>query len=188
MLCFGFVQMAMAQKDSLALNEHDKYIYYRIVNLNKDDADMLMTRALDFFDMPGNRANFKITTKNANAHMIDGTGFFTVSAVTSLAKHDDGKITFKLRVEIKGQKYRYWLTDFVFTPYYKDRYNNLVPQPGIEIPMENIAKKVDNKDAAHYQDECGAFAVKFSTRLKKQMENAPVKTDNSKKVIVIDKW
>ncbi|WP_448700041.1 DUF4468 domain-containing protein [Mucilaginibacter sp. AW1-3] len=188
LLCIGFAKPAMAQKDSLATNEHGKYIYYHVVNLNKDNADILLVRALDFFDMPGNKANFKVTDKDANTHTIDGTGFFTVSSSLSLAKHDDGKITFKLHIEIKEQKYRYWLTDFVFIPYYKDRYNNLVPQPGVEIPMENITKKINNKDAGHYLDECGTFSIKFGARLKKQMESAPVKTSNGKKVIVTEKW
>lgn len=190
MLCLLMGKLAMAQKDSLAFDEHGKYIYYRIVNMNKDNANIFMVRALDFFDEPGNRGNFKITQKDANTHTIDGLGFFMVSGVTSLAKHDDGKITFKLHIEIKDQKYRYWLTGFVFTPFYKDRYNNLVPQPGIEIPIENIASKIDGKDAAHYLNECAAFSIKFGARLKKQMESSPVRTttSDSKKVITTEKW
>jgi hypothetical protein len=190
MLCLLLCKLAMAQKDSLAFDEHGKYIYYRVVNDKKNDANVLLVRALDFFDMPGNRHNFKITAKDANTHNIDVTGFFIVSKASTLAKHDDGKITFNIRVEIKDQKYRYWLNGFVFTPYMRDRYNNMVPQPGIEIPMEVIAKKEDKKDADHYLNECGAFARKLSSRLKQYMLTGPVvsKQDTTKKVIRIENW
>ena len=188
MLCFGLMNVALAQKDSLANDEHGKYIYYHVVNVGKDNADVLMARAIVFFDMPANKASFKLTSKDANTKTIDGTGFFMVASTTSLTKHDDGKINFKLRIEIKDGKYRYWLTDFVFIPYYKDRYNNLVPKPGTEIPAEELNKKIDNKGAAHYLDECAAFGIKFGTRFKQQMENAPVKTSNGKKVVVTEKW
>ena len=188
MLFLGLVNVALAQKDSLATDEHGKYIYYHVVNLGKDNANVLLVRAADFFDMPANKANFKITDRDANAKTIDGMGFFTVASTTLLTKHDDGKINFKLRIEVKEGKYRYWLTDFVFIPYYKDRYNNLVPKPGVEIPAEELSKKIDNKDTARYLDECAAFGVKFGTRFKQQMENAPVKTSNGKKVIITEKW
>lgn len=187
MFCLGLVKLASAQKDSLASDEHGKYIYYHVVNV-KDNADVLLVRALDYFDMPANKANFKIISKDANAKTMDGTGFFMVASTLSLTKHDEGKIKFKLRIEVKDGKYRYWLTDFAFIPYYKDRYNNLVPKPGIEIPAEELSKKIDSKDAAHYLDECAAFGIKFGTRFKKQMQDAPVKTTTGKKVIVTEKW
>ncbi len=189
MLFFGLAQMAMAQKDSLAFDEHGKYIYYRVVNQVKDDENVLLVRGLDFFDMPANKDAFKVINKDANTHMFDVSGHFLVSKPSSLAKHDDGKITFKIHVEVKGQKYRYWLTDFVFTPYYKDRYNNMVPQPGVEIPMEDISKKIETREAAHYLDECAAFGKKLGTKLKQYMDAEPsVKKDDGKKVIDTKKW
>ncbi|OCX51518.1 hypothetical protein BEL04_15955 [Mucilaginibacter sp. PPCGB 2223] len=187
-LCLGFARMAVAQKDSLATDEHGKYIYYHVNAGGHSGANVLLVRALDFFDMPANSANFKITDKDANAKTVDVTGFFAVQSTTSLTKHDDGKITFKLRIEVKDGRYRYWLSNFVFIPYYKDRYNNLVPKPGVEIPAEELNKKIDGKDAAHYLDECAAFGIKFGARFKKQLESEPVKTTNGKKVIVTDKW
>jgi len=189
MLCFGFAKMAMAQKDSLALDEHSKYIYYRVINQGKDDANVLLVRGLDFFSEPYNRDAFKITAKDANTHTFEVKSFFTVSKSSSLAKHDDGKITYTLTVETRDKKYRYWLGNFVFTPYYKDRYNNMVPQPGVEIPMEAISKKIEAREAAHYLDECAAFGKKLGAKLKQYMDAEPVvKKADGKKVIDTKKW
>ncbi len=179
----------LAQKDSLAFDEHGKYIYYRTV-ASKAEANVLLARGLDFFNLPYNRDVFKITAKDADAHTFEAKGFFMVSRAQMMAKHDDGKISFTVKVEVKDQKYRYWLTDFVFTPYVRDRYNNMVPQPGMDVPMEQIAKKAETKDADHYLDECAAFGRKFSSRFKPYMENGPVtvKKSDGKKVIDTQKW
>jgi hypothetical protein len=189
MLFFGLTQMAMAQKDSLAFDEHGKYIYYRVVNQGKDDAAVLYQRALDFTQKAYDASTLKPSLLDEKNTTIDGGGYFVVSKPSQLARHDNGRILYKLHIEIKGQKYRYWLTGFVFIPYIKDRYNNMVPQPGVEIPMEDISKKVEARDAAHYLDECAAFGKKLGAKLKQYMDAEPtVKTDNGKKVIDTKKW
>jgi len=181
--------MAMAQKDSLAFDEHGKYIYYRVVNQGKDDAAVLYQRALDFAKKAYDANTLKPSVSDEKNTTIDGGGYFVVSKPSSLAKHDDGRITYKLRIEVKGQKYRYWLSNFVFTPYYKDRYNNMVPQPGVEIPVESISKKIEAREAAHYLDECAAFGKKLGVKLKQYMDAEPVaKKDDGKKVIDTKKW
>jgi len=189
--CIALFETASAQKDSLAFDEHGKYIYYKVV-ANKGDANVLMVRGLDFFSMPYNRDEFKITAKDANTHTFEVKGFFVVSKASSLAKHDDGKIAYTFNVETKDQKYRYWVTGFVFTPYYKDRYDNIVPQPGVDIPMEEITKKVETRDANHYLDECAKFAKQVGGKLQQYMITASVpkakKDTVGKKVIDTKKW
>lgn len=186
MLCFGIAKMAMAQKDSLAFDEQGKYIYYRVLVANTNEAETLNLRVAAFFK---SASLLKLLGFNEAKQTFDGEGYFVVSKPSSLGKHDDGKITYKLRIEIKGEKYRYWLSNFVFTPYYKDRYNNMVPQPGVEIPIENISKKIETRDAAHYLDECAAFGKKLGTKLKQYMDAQPVaKKDDGKKVIDTKKW
>lgn len=189
LLCLGFAPMAMAQKDSLAFDEHGKYIYYRVVNQGKDDAAALYQRALVFTKKAYNTNTLKPGLADEKSTTIDGSGYFAVSKPSQLAKHDDGRILYKLHIEIKDQKYRYWLTNFVFIPYIKDRYNNMVPQPGVEIPMESIGKKTDTREANHYLDECAAFAKKLGAKLKQYMDAQPVvKKDDAKKVIDTKKW
>ena len=90
-------------------------------------------------------------------------------------------------MEFKDQKYRYWLTGFVFTPYQRDRYGNYVPQQGIDIPLENALSKFTKKDVDGYLDETGTFCKQFGDRLKLFIINAPKKEEITKKVVT-DKW
>jgi hypothetical protein len=189
--CIALFKTASAQKDSLAFDEHGKYIYYKVI-ANKGDANVLLVRGLDFFDMPSKYLNFKVTAKDANTHTFEVKGFFVVSKASSLAKHDDGKIAYTFKVETRDQKYRYWVTGFVFTPYYRDRYNNYVPQTGVDIPMEEITEKVETRDANHYLDECAKFAKQLGNKLAQYIATAAVpkvkKDTVGKKVIDTKKW
>ncbi len=110
---------------------------------------------------------------------------------TSLVKHENGEMTYTLTIESKEDKYRYWLTDFVFTPYEKNRYGIFVPVSGIEIPIENASSKLTQKEVDGYFDQTGAFCKQLGEKLKKYMaEDHLVKKPNQQPVkkIVTDKW
>ena len=111
---------------------------------------------------------------------------------TSLIKHESGEMAYTFTIECKEGKYRYWLTDFVFTPYEKNRYGVFVPQSGIEIPIENASSKLPQKDVDGYFEQTGVFCKQLGDKLKnymteghqvyKKTEQQPVKK------IVTDKW
>jgi hypothetical protein len=104
-----------------------------------------------------------------------------------MAKHENGEVVYQLNIEFKDQKYRFWLTGFVYTPYERDRYGNFVPKQGIEIPLEGAAAKLEKKELEACLNETGAFCKQFDDRLKAYLLNAPKKEENAKKVVT-DKW
>lgn len=189
-LCVCLGKIAIAQKDSLAFDDRGKYIYYKVVNVANNNADALFGKALVFFKSAFDKNTLKLTSQDGKAASLTGEGYFLVSKKLSMAKHDDGKITCKVTIEIKDSKYRYWLTDFVFTPYQRDRYNNMVPQLGLDVDMEKANKQYDKADVEHYLDECGAFSKRVGKKLEQFMVEAPkAKKDTvAKKVISINKW
>lgn len=180
----------MAQKDSLAFDDQGKYTYYKLVNAGNNTADVLYARALVFLKSAYSKNTLKLAGQNVKDKHLGGEGILLVSKKSSLAKHDDGRINCKLNIDVKEGKYRYWFTDFVFTPYTRDRNNNFVPVPSQEIDMEKAATKFDNKDVDHYLDECGKFAKQVGAELQKYMVAAPIAKKDTvvKKVIHIDKW
>jgi len=183
-------QTAIAQKDSLALNDNGKYIYYKVVTMDKYNTDTLYQRSLRFFETMSKSNSFKITARDVNSTSISGAGFFTISK-PSMAKHDDGQIAYAVKLEIKGSKYRYWLTDFVYTPYFKDRYNNYVPDKGIEAPLEKPSKYITETELHKYLDQSGLFSRQLGEKLKKAIATEArllkVKLDTTRRVH-IDKW
>ena len=192
-ICFVVVaKLALAQKDSLAFDDHGKYIYYKVVNAAAGtNANVLYGRCLAWFNATADKKTLKLTKPDAGNTACAGGGVFTVSKKGSLGKHEDGGVTYKLFVEIKDGKYRYWFTDFVYTPYQRDRYNNYVPVAGLEIPIEKADTKEDKKDVEHYLDECAAFAIRTGKKLEQYMAQQPqaAKKDTvAKKVIRINQW
>src|ERR1700744_2391680 len=135
---------ALAQQSLLSFDEHNKYIYYQVESLPGIPADTLTQKGLKFL-----KTHYpKASAKQDNSGKIAATGKFVVYGGLSVLRHENGEIAFQLNMEFKEGKYRFWLTNFVFTPYQRDRYGNFAPQTGVDIPLEQISDKLDKKDAA----------------------------------------
>jgi len=179
-----FTLKGFGQQNLLSFDEHNKYIYYQVDQIPGVSADTLLQRGLKFL-----KANPKLTFKPDKPDKVTGTGKFLVYGGVSVLRHEQGEIDYQLNVEFKDQKYRFWLTDFVFTPYQRDRYGNFVPQSGVDIPAEQLADKIDKKEAGSYLDEAGLFCKEFGDHLKIALIRAPApkKVENTRKVVT-DNW
>ena len=186
LMCVLFARSASAQKDLLAFNEQNKYMYYQVVEQSGTIVDTLKDRALYFLK----KAYPKNTiSKGETSGNYTGTGKFLIVSGLAVAKHIDGEISYTYYIECKDQKYRYWLTDFVFTPYKVDRYGNSVPQVGIDVPMESGASKLDKKQFENYLDQIGTYGKLFGTTLKQYMlKPAALPKEEKKKVISTKDW
>jgi len=187
LLCLFAVKSARAQKDLLSFDEHNKYIYYQVVEQPGLITDTFQNRALYFLKInyPKNKID-----KSESPAVITGTGKLLMLSGLSVAKHIDGEINYTFNIEYKDQKYRYWLTNFIFTPYKIDRYGNSVPEPGVDIPLEDGASKLEKAQAGSYLDQTGKYSKTFGEKLKEYMlmiSAAPVKVDK-KKVISTKDW
>ena len=189
LICLVLIQTAHAQKSLLALDEHNKYIYYQVVDQPGATADSLDRKALSFIK----EFFLKGSLKRTGDTTLTLKDKFTVYSVLAFAKHESGEIKFILTVECKNSKYRYWLTDFVFTPYEKNRYGVFTPVNGIEIPIEKSSSHVDNKELEGYLDQTGTFCKQLGDQLKSYMlldhpVNKKVEQQPVIKKVVTDKW
>jgi hypothetical protein len=188
-ICILLIQTAYGQKNLLARDEHDKYIYYQVVNQPGASADSLDKKALGFVRETFPKSSLKTM---ADTSIILKDKFVTYS-VLAFAKHESGEIKFTLTIECKNAKYRYWLTDFVFIPYEKNRYGVFVPSTSIEIPIEKPSSHVDKREAEGYLDQTGAFCKQLGDQLKSYMlvdhpTNKKKDQQPAVKKIVTDKW
>jgi len=189
--CFiALSKTVIAQKDSLAFDDRGKYLYYKVVSMDKYSADVLYNKSLNFFDALSKDKSFKVSAQNAKDAVISGIGIIIVYK-PSLTKHADGQVAYTLKMEAKNGKYRYWLTDFVYTPYFRDRYNNYIPDKGIAVAMEKPSKVLGEKELNKFLDDAALYARQLGGKLKNYIstENATiVKKDTViKKVIHINK-
>lgn len=188
-MIFGvlLINAASAQKSLLAQDEQNKYIYYQVVDQPNATKDSLADKAKAYLkaafkkDKPAQTGDSLITIKDK---------FLTYSAFT-FAKHESGEIDFVLNIECKDSKYRYWLTDFIFRPYQKDRYGMFVPINGIYIPLEKASSKLDKKELEGYLDQTGAYCKQIGDGLKAfmiQNHQSSPKNTSPVKTIVTKKW
>jgi hypothetical protein len=181
------VNAAMAQKELLSFNEQNKYIYYQVVEQPGLSADTLQARALYFLKSayPLNKIKKGETSGN-----FTGSGKFLIISSMSVIKHVYGEVNYTYFIECKDGKYRYWLTDFVYTPHKTDRYGNSVPEQGIEIPLETGAAKLEKHEYGVTLDETGTYSKQFGDKLKQYIVKASALSPVSakKKVITTKDW
>ena len=182
-----FARVAFAQKDLLSFDEHDKYIYYQVADAPGMAADTLHAQMLYF--LKATYPKIKVKTKATGSIDIEGQGKFLTYSSILVLKHENGEVNFMLNMEFKDQKFRYWITGFVYTPYERDRYGNFIPKAGIEIPLEIADKKLDKREVENHLNETGAFCKQFTDNLKLFMLKPKIaKKEEPTKKIVVDKW
>ena len=181
-VCMLFARTAAAQKDSLAFDENDKYIYYQTVSQPGLSADTLYKRGLYFIKTAYPKSKLTVVTVDKVQGVITGKGSFLVSKKAFITTHEDGAISFSLRIEVKDSKYRYWFTDFVYTPYQRNRYNVYEPVPGVTIPMEHAQGKIEKDDFAVYLNKMLLNSKQIGGVLKTYMLKASALPKEEKKI------
>ncbi|MBS1521717.1 MAG: DUF4468 domain-containing protein [Bacteroidetes bacterium] len=184
-VCLVVSGMANAQKSLLSMDENNKYIYYQVIDMPGFKADSLQKNMVLFIkEFYPKEKSLQIT--NSGALVKDK--FLTY---TSLVKHENGEMAYSLNIECKEGKYRYWITNFVFTPYEKNRYGMFVPVNGKDVALEQASDKLQKKDVEGYFEQTGAFCKQLGDKLKKYMtEGKPrqPKEEKAVKKIVTEKW
>ncbi len=168
------------QTDSLAFDENNKYIYYQVVDQPGLAADTLYQRAVYFLKEAYPATQLKLKKQDNKKGVLTGAGGIMVSRKALVSKHDDGRISYNVTIEVKDGKYRYWLTDFVLTPYARDRYTNYVPVSGKDVPLEHALRQIGQKDLDDYLAQILAKSRTIGNKLKDYMTGA-VKPANAEK-------
>jgi len=181
-VCVLCVKGAWAQKDSLALDENNKYIYYQTVSQSGVSADTLFKRALYFVKTAYQEPKLALVNADKAQNVLTGKGSFLVSKKAFITTHEDGAIGFTVRVEVKDSKYRYWFTDFVYTPYQRNRYNVYEPVPGIHIALEQAKGKIDKDDLNEYLNKILLNSRQMSGTLRSYMLKVSALPKEQKKI------
>ena len=165
----------------LPKDETGKYIYYEVVNVSLSE-DSLKLRTLDFITK--NKKEIKLKSgKEANA--VTATGKIVINKSLAMLSRPSGEITYTFNFEINEQKYRFWLSNFEFIPYQKDRYGNFVPSTTVGVPLEKEPKKSNAEQWEDYRLQATKYATTFAKRFKDHLANkvAAPKQAPEKKVV-----
>ena len=183
----GCLFAAKAQNESiLPVDEHGKMIHYEVVDLKDVARDSLKVRLVAFLEQKGDPLKLK-EIKGDTAFVA--TGKFVISKTVLVMSHPSGEILYQFNAEVREGKYRFWLTDFNFIPYQRDRYGNFVPSTTVGVPLESNPGKLNSGQWTAYQEQTASYAKDFAVKFKKHMASkialsAPV----AEKKVVDKKW
>lgn len=168
----GAIAQDKKELRELQKDESGKYIYYEVVPQIPVSADSLAFRAKAFFNLK------KMASFLADSTALEQRGKFVISKTAFVLSHPSGEISYNFRFEIKGERYRFWLTDFLFIPYQRDRYGNFVPSTVKGIPLEKIPGKLNAGEWASYVSDAGrqsaALAAEFKEYLSASQQAKPL--------------
>jgi len=162
-------------EQGLQKDEQGKYIHYEVVE-NVAPADSLMDRAIAFF------SSKKLTVQQPAGGLLKGSGKLIISKTAFVLTHPSGEIWYNWSFEAKKGKYRFWLTDFLFIPYQRDRYGNFVPSTTRGIALESSPGKLNSGEWSSCVNETGrqsaALAAEFKEYLSASQKAKPFREAN----------
>jgi len=184
-LCLAFVcKTAFGQKELITLDEHNKYIYYKVADAPGIKQDTLFSRCLKGVESNKRFSHTKPVVSPGTSIIVKSK--ITIYSSATVVKHEIGDVTYTLTVEFKDEKYRYWLADFVVSPYERNRYGVYAIVPGGGRPLELIKSKVDSKQFNDYLAQVETFGNELGEEIKVYLTNPakknlePVKIDTKK--------
>lgn len=126
-------------------DERGKYIVYNLIDTRAAvSGEDLYEHALDYFRKKG-----RLTEERAGER-LSARGSVKMSRHAGIGNYVAGTIHYRLVMEAKDGKYRYWLTDLVYQPSVRNRYGKIVPVKGRYIPLETEMSKL-NRDVWEQQ-------------------------------------
>lgn len=125
-----------AQKAELTTDTRGKFIYYRVSPDSIAAPSNALARAQA--SIAADRNGFSASSLSGDTALYAGGKLVVNKSLTGIT-HPDGEVTFSLTIEVKGKKFRYWLTDFFYQPYVRDRYGNFVPARIVPVALEKYA-------------------------------------------------
>lgn len=157
---------ASAKTDGeLPLDDRGKYIYYEVVIRKGITKEELIELAKAYFKSnSAPKVNF--LEKDS---LYTGKGKFIINKTAFVLTRPSGEVRYQLYLDFKEGKYRFWLTDFSFIPYQRDRYGNFVPATSIGLPLEQKPGKLNAAEWTAYLKATTKEAEEFAAHLKQGM-------------------
>ncbi len=154
-----------AQADLLPVDEQGKFIYYELVEDPGTTKEQLGERAALFLKK---QKDLKLKTIQGDT-TFTATGKLIINKTILVMSHPSGEVLYNFEIEVKNGKFRFWLTNFNFTPYQRDRYGNFVANTNKGTALENHPGKLNAAQWKEYQVQTAKYAAQFAQLFKDYM-------------------
>lgn len=178
MILLFFAVSSFAQEKPLSADDRAKLIYYEVVELPEVTKGALTTRIAAF--LKANAKSFKLKSA-ATDSLTRAAGKLIINKTALVLSRPSGEVLYNFYAEAKDGKYRFWLTDFTFIPYQRDRYGNFTASTTVGTPLENKPGKLNAAEWAGYVKattrEVNAIAGRFRNAMMNVTIPAPLFKD-----------
>lgn len=168
LVLIGTVEVRAQEESLLPVDEQGKFIHYEVVDLKDKTKDVLKLRTEDYLKKQGEGLKFRSAIGDTS-FVADGK--MVVDKTLLVMSHPSGEVLYRFYVEVKDGRYRFWLSDFIFIPYQRDRYGNFVPSTNIGTPLEKDQGKLNASQWKEYQVQAANHAKKIAVHFKQYMAN-----------------
>jgi len=167
-----------AQQKQFSKDDSGKFIYYQVVDSQTVTKDTLLQRAKAFVN-----GIYKKTMKQESVSdsSILAKGTTVIDKTILVAGHPSGEVSYQFVCEVRNRKYRFWLTNFAFIPYQRDRYGNFVATTQVGTPLERTPGKLSAGAWKDILNSTYTKIEKFGAEFKKFMATSRVAVPVKKK-------
>lgn len=174
----------LCAQNTLQLDQHGKYIYYEIID-KQNQQDSLTLKAQDFALRYFKEVKTEICTDSAK---IIGVGIFQLNRKALVSVIPEAYISYKFGMVIKLAKYKFWFTDFTFTPVLRDRFGSYQPVTGIHINLETYGQKTNQRKWKEYVSDTYELSSEIAERLKQKLSQSLPTPNQIKRNISTADW
>lgn len=184
-LALLITSVANAQSENLPVDENGKLIYYEVVAMKDASRDSLKQKLDLYFKK---QKELKVKSSKDDSTFL-ASGKLIINKTLLVMSHPSGEILYNFNAEVKEGKYRFWLTDFSFIPYQRDRYGNFVATTAKGTPLEADPGKLNAGQWKEYQAQTAKYAQVFAEKLKQHMASKrPIVIPAPEKKVVSKSW
>lgn len=185
LLTLGFC--SFAQDKILPMDESGKYTFLEVVELKAVTKSIMAANVKRFFK--ASSKSLKLGAEEKDTVFL-GKGKMIVQKGLGGIGHPSAEVNYNISVALREGKYRLIMTDFIVTPYERDRYGNFVPVT-VSTALEKSPGKLGRTEWEANMAFVFTESRKIADRLKVAMSNtlAEPKTEQKKPATVsTTKW
>ncbi|ETZ20484.1 hypothetical protein [Pedobacter sp. V48] len=158
---------AFSQTNALPMDERGKYTFLEVAELPLVKKEVMSANAKRFFK--GYSKAIKLSSSEGDTAFY-GKGKMVLNKSLVGVGHPTGEAKYNISLELRNGKYRLILTDFMFTPYERDRYGNFVPV-AVSTALEKSPGKLNNTEWEKNVSSIAGESRKIADKLKTMMSN-----------------
>lgn len=149
------------------MDESGKYTFLEITELKLVSKSMMAANAKRFFK--ANSKSVKLSSNEQDTAFF-GKGKIIVQKGSAGIGHPSAEVNYSISIGLREGKYRLILSDFVVTPYERDRYGNFVPV-SVSTPLEKSPDKLGRAEWDRNMASVFTESRKIADKLKGTMAN-----------------